>query len=109
MNAWVDIWLVSASISGLIGMKIGEKVANGGNPTDALLSGWGMWLGLIAGPLGWIVVLLLPRDGRSQEEYLKQGGKQAELWLAVIMGLILTLGGLAVMYFFGWPALIRLI
>lgn len=47
------IWLVSALLCGCIGMALGSTVDRGG---------MGFILGLLLGPIGWIVVLLLPRE-----------------------------------------------
>ena len=47
------IWLVSALLCGCIGMALGSTVDRGG---------MGFILGLLLGPVGWIVVLLLPRE-----------------------------------------------
>ena len=45
--------VIVAIISGLVGMFLGDSVNKGGA---------GFWLGLFLGPIGWIIVLLLPRE-----------------------------------------------
>lgn len=47
--------LIVAFVAGLIGYWLGDKVGK---------SGVGFGLGFLLGPIGWILVLLLPRDER---------------------------------------------
>ena len=47
------IFIVGAFFSGLIGMFLGGSVNKGAA---------GFWLGFFLGPIGWIIVFLLPRD-----------------------------------------------
>jgi len=50
---FVLIFLLGAIISGVIGAFLGGSVNKGTA---------GFWLGLFLGPIGWIIVLLLPRE-----------------------------------------------
>ena len=45
--------VIGAIISGIVGAFLGDSVNKGGA---------GFWLGLFLGPIGWIIVLLLPRE-----------------------------------------------
>ena len=49
----LGIVIISAIIGGVIGLFLGASVNKGGA---------GFWLGLFLGPIGWIIVLLLPRE-----------------------------------------------
>jgi hypothetical protein len=51
-NAFLILWIVSAAIGGLIGL-IRNRVA------------LGIILGLLLGPLGWLLVLLFTKAGRK--------------------------------------------
>ena len=50
---FVLIFLLGAIVSGVIGAFLGGSVNKGTA---------GFWLGLFLGPIGWIIVLLLPRE-----------------------------------------------
>ncbi len=52
----VTLLLLGSFFSALVGFILGRFVSKGGS---------GFVLGLILGPIGWIIVLLLPRDGSS--------------------------------------------
>lgn len=52
----VTLLLLGSFFSALVGFILGRFVGKGGS---------GFVLGLILGPIGWIIVLLLPRDGSS--------------------------------------------
>ena len=45
--------IIGAIVSGIVGAFLGDSVNNGAA---------GFWLGLFLGPIGWIIVLLLPRE-----------------------------------------------
>ena len=45
--------IIGAVIGGIVGMFLGDSVNKGGA---------GFWLGLFLGPIGWIIVFLLPRE-----------------------------------------------
>ena len=46
-------FIIGAVIGGIVGAFLGESVKK---------TGAGFWLGLFLGPIGWIIVLLLPRE-----------------------------------------------
>ena len=50
---FVLIILIGAIVSGVIGAFLGESVNKGTA---------GFWLGFFLGPIGWIIVFLLPRE-----------------------------------------------
>jgi hypothetical protein len=60
----VIILIVGAVICGIVGALLGGTV-------NKRVTGW--WLGFLLGPIGWIIVLLLPRDG-SKEMLAETGG-----------------------------------
>ena len=55
MDDEVVVLLVAALfVAGIVGLYLGRTVNK---------EGAGFWLGLLLGPIGWIIVLLLPREG----------------------------------------------
>lgn len=55
MLATLLVCILVASICACVGMFIGRTRGRGAS---------GFWLGLFLGPIGWIITLLLPREGR---------------------------------------------
>ena len=55
----LSILIVGAFFSGLIGMFLGGSVNKGMA---------GFWLGFFLGPIGWIIVLLLPREASNSPQ-----------------------------------------
>ena len=60
---FVLIFLSGAIISGVIGAFLGGSVNKGTA---------GFWLGLFLGPIGWIIVLLLPRETSNSPQTPKE-------------------------------------
>ena len=60
---FVLIFLLGAIISGVIGAFLGGSVNKGTA---------GFWLGLFLGPIGWIIVLLLPRETSNSPQTPKE-------------------------------------
>jgi hypothetical protein len=56
MRGWICTWITAASVGGAIGVWFG-------NQRNRPLAGF--WLGLLLGPFGWLLTLLLPSDGRA--------------------------------------------
>jgi hypothetical protein len=56
---FVLIFLLGAIVSGVIGAFLGGSVNKGTA---------GFWLGLFLGPIGWIIVLLLPRETSNSRQ-----------------------------------------
>jgi hypothetical protein len=52
-------WIIAACLLGIIGAVLGSTVDKG-------WSGW--WLGFLVGPIGWIIVLLLPREQQRRSD-----------------------------------------
>ena len=61
MGEFIWLALIGAFVSGIIGMFIGMTIDKEGS---------GFFLGAFLGPIGWIIVLLLPRE--AAEAQIKQ-------------------------------------
>ena len=57
MEFGIGLLFFAGLVTGVIGMLLGITVDKGGA---------GFWLGAFLGPIGWIIVLLLPRDIESE-------------------------------------------
>ena len=66
---FVLIFLLGAIVSGVIGAFLGGSVNKGTA---------GFWLGLFLGPIGWIIVLLLPRETSNSPQTQTQTQKPKE-------------------------------
>ena len=64
---FVLIFLLGAIVSGVIGVFLGGSVNRGGA---------GFFLGLFLGPIGWIIVLLLPRETSNSPQTQTQKPKE---------------------------------
>jgi uncharacterized membrane-anchored protein YhcB (DUF1043 family) len=63
------IILIGAIVSGVIGLFLGGSVNKGTA---------GFWLGLFLGPIGWIIVLLLPRETSNSRQTQTQTQTQTQ-------------------------------
>jgi len=57
-------------VTGAVGAVLGSIVGKGGA---------GFWLGAFLGPLGWIIVLLLPRDSEYKKDSHSQSAPQSNI------------------------------
>ena len=55
--------IIGAIVSGIVGAFLGDSVNKGAA---------GFWLGLFLGPIGWIIVLLLPRETSNSPQTPKE-------------------------------------
>lgn len=56
------IWLIGAVLGGSIGAVLGNTIGKD-------VAGW--WLGFLLGPIGWIIVFLLPRDDNKESNAVR--------------------------------------
>ena len=57
-------------VTGAVGAVLGSIVGKGGA---------GFWLGAFLGPLGWIIVFLLPRDSEDKKDSHSQSAPQSNI------------------------------
>jgi hypothetical protein len=57
-------------VTGVVGAVLGSIVGKGGA---------GFWLGAFLGPLGWIIVFLLPRDSEDKKDSHSQSAPQSNI------------------------------
>ena len=62
MGETLFLWIIVSGFMGFIGLFLGEQV----NKTLA-----GFVLGALLGPIGWIIVFLLPRNNEHKEEQIE--------------------------------------
>ena len=69
-NQLIGYLILAGWATGAVGAVLGSIVGKGGA---------GFWLGTFLGPLGWIIVFLLPRDSEDKKDSHSQSAPQSNI------------------------------
>ena len=70
MGELIVYLIIGFLVTGAVGAVLGSIVGKGGA---------GFWLGAFLGPLGWIIVFLLPRDSEDKKDSHSQSAPQSNI------------------------------